>query len=381
MTIDDSRSVTLVAHDVGGSGGMEGHLTQIIEGLLGRGFAVSVVSRSLRLAPRSGLLWHRVRGPARPFVIAYPWFFLLGSLLAARRRRGLLHTTGALVLNRADVSTVHLCHRGFEAATPMRRTSRAGIFYRLNAAAAAVLSRVAESFCYRPSRTRHLVAVSGGVADELERFYPAMASRLSVIPNGVDRERFKPDPGARTEVREALRLGEQDLLLLFVGSEWTGKGLSHAIEAIGQAIGWHLVVLGEGDSERYRRHADAVEASRRVHFLGRRAPEAFYAAADAFTLPSAYEAFPLVALEAISAGLPILASRVNGVTDALVHGRNGWFVRTDGADIAVRLRQLAADEGFRRRMGEESRRISAGFEWKAAVDAHVELYASLARSH
>jgi glycosyltransferase involved in cell wall biosynthesis len=378
MTSDDARRVTLVAHDVGGTGGMESHLTQIIEGLIERGLTVSVVSRTLRLRERPGLSWHRVRGPARPFVIAYPWFFLVGSWVAARRGRGLLHTTGALVLNRADASTVHLCHRGFEAATPLRRTSRGGFLYGLNAAAATILSRVAESLCYRPSRTRHLVAVSNGVADELRSFYPAMGDRVSVIPNGVDRERFRPDPGSRGDVRQELGLHAEDLLLLFVGSEWSGKGLAHAVEALGDAPGWHLAVLGSGDTERYASYAAAVGAEDRLHFLGRRTDaERYYAAADAFTLPSAYEAFPLVALEALAAGLPILASRVNGVTDVLADGANGWFVSTDGADIAARLRELAADGQLRQRMGEESRRISERFEWRAAVDSHVELYASL----
>jgi glycosyltransferase involved in cell wall biosynthesis len=356
---------------------MEGHLTQVIDGLIERGFTVSVVSRSLRLTPHPRLVWHRVRGPARPFVIAYPWFFLAGSLVTARRRRGLLHTTGALVANRADASTVHLCHRGFQASTPIRRASRGGIFYRLNAAAAAALSRWAESLCYRPSRTRHRIAVSKGVADELRRFYPVMANRLSVIPNGVDRHRFRPDSDSRTAVREELGLAAEDLMLLFVGSEWSGKGLAHAVEAIGDVPKWHLVVLGQGDVARYEREANAVGASDRVHFLGRRTPEAYYAAADAFTLPSAYEAFPLVALEALSAGLPILATRVNGVTDILVDGRNGWFVETSGADIARRLRQLATDAGLRQRMGEASRRASEQFEWQATVDAHAELYTAL----
>jgi glycosyltransferase involved in cell wall biosynthesis len=368
----------MVAHDVGGTGGMENHLTQIIEGLIGRGLTVIVVSRSLRLDPRPGLLWHRVRGPTRPFMIAYPWFFLAGSWVAARRSRGLIHTTGAVVVNRADASTIHLCHRGFEAATPLRRTSRAGVLYRLNAAAAATLSRVGESFSYRPARTRRLVAVSRGVADELRRFYPSMSERVDVIPNGVDRDRFRPDPMARTEVRKELGLGPDDLLLVFVGSEWSGKGLAHAVDALGDAPGWHLAILGRGDTERYASRAAAAGAADRVHFVGRRRdPERYYAAADAFTLPSEYEAFPLVALEALSAGLPILASRVNGVTDILEDGVNGWFVHANGADIASRLRELADDDGLRERMGEESRRISKQFEWQSAVEAHLKLYAVL----
>jgi glycosyltransferase involved in cell wall biosynthesis len=374
-----ASAVTIVAHDAGGSGGMENHLSHVIAGLIDRGYEVTVISRTLRTDRRDGLRWERVRGPARPFVIAYPWFFVGGSILVWRRARGLVHTTGALVGNRADVATVHLCHRGFEESTSLRRASRGGALYRLNALAAAVLSRLAESYCYRPSRTRHLIAVSRGVAEELGRYYPGMAGRVTVIPNGIDRRVFRPDEEARARIRAELRVGGGALLAAFVGGEWSGKGLRHAIDAVAREPRWQLLVVGDGDRTRYGRLADQAGAAGRVHFVGRQPrPASFYAAADAFLLPSVYEAFPLVALEAAASGLPVLATRVNGVTDVLEDGRNGWFIEPDGASIAARLAQLADDEHLRERMGEASRAASAAFEWDAAVDAHVGVYRSLA---
>jgi hypothetical protein len=79
LTTQDLHRLTVVAHDVGGTGGMERHLQEVIEGLIERGFTVSVISRTLQLARHPNLVWHRVRGPARPFVIAYPWCFLAGG--------------------------------------------------------------------------------------------------------------------------------------------------------------------------------------------------------------------------------------------------------------------------------------------------------------
>src|SRR5438445_10564531 len=87
--------VTIVAHDVGTSGGMERQLGELVTGLLERGHRVTVVARRCELPPHTHLRWIRVRGPARPFALAYPWFFLIGSLLVWRRRQGLLHPTGA----------------------------------------------------------------------------------------------------------------------------------------------------------------------------------------------------------------------------------------------------------------------------------------------
>ena len=71
--------------------------------------------------------FHRVRGPGRPFLLAYPWFLLAASLTVARRARGVLQVTGGLVLNRADVVSVHYCHQVGPA-----NPSRAGALYRAN---------------------------------------------------------------------------------------------------------------------------------------------------------------------------------------------------------------------------------------------------------
>jgi len=98
------REVVLVANDVGGLGGMERQLERLVLGVLAAGRSVTVVARTCALEPREGLRFVRVPGPARPFPAAYPAFFVLASLLAARRRGALVHATGALMAGRADLS-------------------------------------------------------------------------------------------------------------------------------------------------------------------------------------------------------------------------------------------------------------------------------------
>lgn len=375
----DGRELTVVAHHVGTAGGMEHQLAQLCGGLLERGYRVTVLARRCELPPHERLTWVRVPGPARPFSFWYPWFFLAGSLLLWRHRRGIVHTTGAIVLNRVDSSTVHFCHRAFRATGPARRTDRAELAYRLNAWFGSVLSAGAERYCYRPRRTRRLVAVSRGVAAELERFFPAMAGCVSAIPNAVDHKAFVPDPGGRAATRRRLGLADGDLVALFVGGEWDRKGLDHAIRAVAQAEGWHLLVVGRGDVERYRALAGEAGAADRVHFAGATADTApYYASAEAFLLPTAYEAFPLVALEASAAGLPLLMTAVNGVEELLVDGENGYFIERDADVIAARLGQLGADQGRRTAMAEAAARASRRYTWAAVVDAYDALYTGLA---
>jgi UDP-glucose:(heptosyl)LPS alpha-1,3-glucosyltransferase len=105
-----------------------------------------------------------------------------------------------------------------------------------------------------------------------------------------------------------------------------------------------------------------------------------YAAADAFILPTAYEAFPLVTLEAAASGLPLLVTRVNGVEDLLQEGRNGWFVSPEGRDIARRLNELAADGALARRMSAEARSAAAGFSWEAMTAGYLSVYAERGRA-
>jgi UDP-glucose:(heptosyl)LPS alpha-1,3-glucosyltransferase len=309
----------------------------------------------------------------------YPWFFLAGSLVTAVCRRGVLNTTGALVFNRADVSTVHLCHHGIREKTAVLRASRPRLLYRLNAVGAAVLSRVAERWCYRPRRTRKLVAVSREVADELSRWLPDAPTPVDVIPNGVDRDKYVPNDEARTRIRSRLGIDDEQLVALFVGGEWEGKGLRFALDAMAAASEWHLVVVGRGDVRRYRRRADEV-APGRVSFVGERDDTTpYYAAADVFLLPSAYEAFPVSLLEAASAGLPVLVTRVGGAEDMVTHGQNGWFIERDAEVIAERLRQLGSDQESMEEMGAAARETTRQMSWGSVVGAYADLYRDLAR--
>ncbi len=369
------KEVTLVAHEVGTPGGMERQLAELASGLLEGGWQVTVIARSCALAEHPALRFVRVGGPRRPFSLWYPWFFVFGSLAVRRHRAGLLHTTGALVFSRADLSTVHFCHEAFHRRAQAPRVARRSAAYRLNAWLAGWMSRLAERYCYREAVTRRLIAVSDGVSQELRLHFPSVP--VTVIPNGVDTAAFAPRASRRAWLRARLGLEAEELVGLFVGGEWERKGLRYAIQAISRVEGWHLVVVGSGDAQRYRRLAAEAGVEARVHFEGRTAdPAPYYSAADAFILPTAYETFSLVTFEAAAAGLPLLVSRVSGVEEILVEGRNGWFIDREAETIAERLEALR-DEVTRRAMGAAAREDSTRFGWGRAVEAYDTLYSEL----
>ena len=357
---------------------MERQLTMLIGGLLREGWRVTLVSRVCALPAQAGLRWIKVPCPRRPFAIAFPWFFLVASLLVWRHGHGIRHSTGAIVLNRVDVATVHLCHHGLARVGPLQRASRPSLAYRLNQPVSRIMSRLGERWCYRGGRARRLVGVSEGVARELREHFGSTGAAVGVIPNGVDPSVFRPDPGARSELRRALALGSGDLVALFVGGDWELKGLRMVIEAVARSAGWHLVVVGRGDAHRYGELARRMGAGDRVKLVGPAAQTApYFAMADAFVLPSVYETFSLVTYEAAAVGLPLLATRVSGVEDLIQDGVNGWFVERDPASIAARLAMLGDDSRLRATMGAESRRAAAAFSWEHVIATYSQLFREL----
>ena len=370
-------AVTIVAHDIGPVGGMERQLVELALGLRGAGHEVQVIARTCELPADAGVVFHRVRGPSRPFLVAYPWFALAGSLLVWRRRRGMVQATGAIVLNRVDTIAVHCCHQ-VHRASPNRPMPLLRWYVR----AVGLVARVCERLCFRANRAATFVCVSDGVAEEVREHFPELADRVVAIHNGVDTGAFAP--GTRVSEARALRkrLGvasPQRLVLAFVGGDWGHKGLRIVIEALARAREWDLVVAGRGHVAPYQRLADSLGVGGAVHWLGvvREMP-VVYELADAFVLASSYETFSLVTFEAAASALPILATPVNGVRELIEDGRNGLLIAPEPDAIAERLRQLAADPALRERLGAAARRSALAFSWEEMVAKHQALYRRLA---
>jgi len=376
QTASGPTDVTIVAHDIGAVGGMERVLAELLMGLRARGHRVTVIARTCVLPEGSGVEFHRVRAPGRPFALAYPWFLVAGSIAVRRRRRGVVQATGAIVLNRVDVVAVHYLHQ----VGPVNPSRETGLF-RLNAALAGLMKRLGERVCLRINRPAAVLCVSDGVAEEVRASFPSLADRVLTIHNGVDTGSFAPgrdSERARAE-RQRIGAGEQDLIAAFVGSEWERKGLEPAIRAIALTDRWSLAVAGSGDLARYRALADSLGVGERVHWLGVRSDiPLVYQLADAFILPSSYETFSLVTFEAAASGLPILAAPVSGVRELIQDGRNGYLITRDPEMIAERLRRLGGDPELRAKLGDAARESALQFSWARMVAEHEQLYERLA---
>ena len=231
---------------------------------------------------------------------------------------------------------------------------------------------------------------------ELLRDYGAHASRIATIPCGVDTDLFRP--GDRAEARRGLGLDERPVLL-WVGRIAPIKGLDTLLDAVARlsATGQSprlLIVGGEADEPAngheasLRRRIERLRLEDTVRFIGPQPQSVlpvYYVAADVTVLPSYYESFGMVALEAMACGSPVIASRVGGLVTTVRDGVTGFLVPdSDVPALAERIESLIADPELRWRVGREGVRWAAQHRWPCVAEAVCREYASLearARAH
>jgi D-inositol-3-phosphate glycosyltransferase len=234
-----------------------------------------------------------------------------------------------------------------------------------------------------------LVAASVAERAYLVRHTDVDPARVAVVPCGVDTELFTP--GAADAARAALGLVEGPLVL-YVGRLAPIKGLETLLDAVAllERRGRRLrlsIVGGEADEPsdsheaELRRRIETLGIGDLVGFVGAQRQEALrthYVAADVTVLPSHYESFGMVALEAMACGSPVVASRVGGLTTTVRDGVTGFLVpEGDVTALAGRLEALLADADLRWRLGREGVRWAAQHRWPCVAEAICREYALL----
>jgi glycosyltransferase involved in cell wall biosynthesis len=207
-----------------------------------------------------------------------------------------------------------------------------------------------------------------------------VTAEVGLWGRGVDAERFHPrhaDPAMRAR----LAGGQSDaVVLLYVGRLSPEKQLHHLKPVLEQVPGTRLALVGDGPA---RDALAATFAGLPVTFTGYLQGEALsqaYASADAFVFPSALESFGLVVVEAMAAGLPVVAAQVGGVMDVITEGQTGFtFAPGDIPALVAGVRQIAQDSARRAAMGRAARAFAETRTWPAMMDEVIEHYDRLAR--
>ncbi len=206
------------------------------------------------------------------------------------------------------------------------------------------------------------------------------ATRLEVIPNGIDLRRFVRGAQMRLKVRHELGISADAWVMGTVGRLVPEKDQATLISSAAALLGerCRLLLVGDGpEAGRLRALAGALPEGRFVHFLGARSdvPD-LLAAMDVFALPSLTEGLPLVVLEAMAAALPVVCTPVGGLPEVVHPGVCGQlFPVGDVAALRALLEALRSDRDAAQTMGERGRDlVRATYSRDTAVDRYLSVY-------
>jgi len=239
-----------------------------------------------------------------------------------------------------------------------------------------------------------IVAATESEVEQLRTLYGAEVSKIVTIPPGVDSSKFYPIP--MDEAKEAIGIPTSDRMVLFVGRIEPLKGIDTLIQAMAQLkikckkCPHYLVIIGgeqdlhleDASSEMKRLQKLAAELGIEdvIIFAGKRGQDTlpyYYSAAEVVVMPSHYESFGMVALEAMACGTPVIASEVGGLRYLVKEGKTGYFVpRQEPEILADRMRSLLIDEELRKTMGENAASYAKGFDWTIIAKKILKMYRS-----
>lgn len=273
-----------------------------------------------------------------------------------------------------DVAHVHagIAWEGFELASAARRVAAAVV---RTEHLPYLLTEPSQRAAYDAAdKGDRLIAVSHGVAESFRT--AGVKVPIDVVRNGI---RTAPAVAARTETRTALAVGDDTPVVLAVGRMTAQKGHDALLDAMVRVDDARLWLVGGGPLEpALRAQAERLGIAARISWLGRRDDVAdLIAAADLLALPSRFEGLPLVALEAMRGGLPVVATRVCGSDEAVVHDKTGLFVPVDDtAALAATLDSLLSDAPRRAAMARNARAHFAGtFTAERMATETMQIYA------
>lgn len=219
------------------------------------------------------------------------------------------------------------------------------------------------------------------------------ASKILVVPNGVDVERFSVPTASGSDVRSFWNIPKKAMVLGYVGSMPQYEGLDDLIEAIANLQAHvrsavHCLLVGDGDElVNLQQQVERLGLADQIHFVGRvphSRVEEYYAAIDVLVFPRKPQPVteavsPIKPFEAMAMSKPILASNVAALAEIVSDGSTGLlFEKGNSVDLARRIERLAHDPDLRATLGEQGQRwVQANRDWRWLSRGISEAYQSL----
>ncbi|HEY7406223.1 MAG TPA: glycosyltransferase [Candidatus Angelobacter sp.] len=241
--------------------------------------------------------------------------------------------------------------------------------------------RVFRRFCY--SLTDEVFAVSRELREHYAKQVGLAPARISVIPNGVDLDRFRPDPATRSRLRAKLGAAEQEIVLGTVGRLDPVKDhatlLAAAEQVIAAGMPVRVVIVGDGPGKEQLQAA--IEKSSSLHACVTLAgesskPEEWLNSFDVFVLPSLSEGMSNTVLEAMATELPCVVTSVGANPDLVESDKTGFLLEPrDFRTLARHVLQLGSDRDLRSAFGKRARqKVECDFSLQRMLENYSRLY-------
>jgi len=376
-------------------GGLARHVRKLSEALVEREEEVHVLTRGGEESPPEeigmGVLIHRVREPKRPTDLGefVTWVERMNAdMLAAGVELGdhyefdLVHGHDWLVAMAGD----HLARRF---SSPLVTTIHATEYGRHQG----WVDRHPQSHIHGverwiTNRADRVIACSYYMREQIADVFGVEGEKVTVIPNGIDPDDLQPQDSAELERLRLEFAAPDERLVLLIGRLVYEKGFQLALEAMPALIErlprTRFLVAGSGTHEQeLRRQAEKLGLMENGTFLGWIGDDvlhSLYRIADVCVVPSIYEPFGLVALEAMASGCPCIVADTGGLREVVPHEEAGLRFRAHDpealADVATRI--LSDDELGRRLVAEAYDHVRR-FDWTDVAERTAGIYAELAR--
>lgn len=232
--------------------------------------------------------------------------------------------------------------------------------------------------------TDKIVAVSENVKEDIIRYDSIDPSKIEVIPNGIDVERFNPEKNT-ADIRKEFSLEEDDIVIGFIGRIVPAKGLEYLLNALPylkeEFKSIKLLIVGEGSLvEELKERAKKNNIFDNILFIGRRRdiPE-ILASINIFVMPSIAEGLPNALLEAMAMGKPIVTTEVGGIPEIVKNGFNGLLVPPrDTLSLSKAIKELISNDRLAAKLGQAARDlVHDNLSIKAIAQKWQSLYLSI----
>jgi D-inositol-3-phosphate glycosyltransferase len=386
------------------TGGMNVYVRDLSRALARKGIVVDVFTRSQDdCAPRvvhdlgpGARVMHIPAGPEQPIPVSETERYLdefVANILDFAAREGL----------RYDVIHSHYWLSGIAAEALSKAwggTPIVQMFHTLGH----MKNQIARDASERASQRRidgetHVVQIADRIVaptpaevEQLIRLYGARREKIVVAPPGVDLAHFHPIP--QLQAKQMIGIPPQRKNILFTGRIEPLKGIDTLLEAIALLKQRHIADLSETcvtiiggnpwaetldeEMERLQRMSLELGLDDLVAFAGARDQNVlpyYYAAAEMVVMPSHYESFGMVALEAMAMGTPVIASEVGGLAYVVCDGYNGFLVpRRDAQALAYRIADLLNDRTLRERLSRNAIHYARDYDWSIIAERIAAIY-------